>query len=338
MKRIITVACAVMLLSGCTNPRYTRFSDAFLDVLDTVTVIIAYAQSQEHFDEAANALYAELQRLHQIFDTFNTYPGLNNLRTLNLQAGIAPVEVDPIIIELLEHSIQAYHDTSGIINIALGPVLEIWRTYRELNLEDEGHGIPEQDALLAAASLSNIEDIVIDRNNNTVFLRYEGMALDVGAIGKAFAMEHALKEFISLSSFMLHVGGDIIAGEGPRSGSRSTWGIGVRNPEAPETPLRVLDILDTSVSTSGDYHRYFMWEGQRYSHLIDPTTLMPPNKYRSVTVVHQDAVTGNILSSALFLKSLEDGKALLQQLGGEALWVLENYELVSTAGFDAISR
>ena len=337
MYKLAAVALILALtLSGCA-PTQRRFSHAFIDVLNTVVVVTAYASDQAAFDSWTRELHAELRRLHRLFDSFNEYEGINNIRTINLHAGISAVEVDPEIIELLEISLQAYADTNGTINIALGPVLDIWRDYQERNTAVEGYGIPGEDALLAAGGLAQVEDIEI--GGGTVFLRHEGMRLDVGAIAKGLALRMAVDAVTTnsdIESFVLNGGGDIIIGGAPAG--RAAWAVGVQSPDTEGQAERILELANTSVFTSGDYHRYFIFEGERFNHIIDARTFMPATTFRSVTVVHPDAMTAEILSTALFIVDINEGRDMIARLGGEAMWFTTDGQAISTPGFTQIQQ
>ena len=103
MRRLTVLVLCLILLCGCTQPRQEliKYNATFLDLFDTVTTVVGYAESQESFTATANSIRDELRYYHQLFDIYNEYPGLNNLKTVNDQAGIAPVKVDPAIIAVL---------------------------------------------------------------------------------------------------------------------------------------------------------------------------------------------------------------------------------------------
>ena len=315
---------------------YQRFSEFFLDVFDTVTIVSGYAKTQEEFDYfSKEVIRAELHRLHQLFDIFNEYPEINNMRTINNNAGILPVEVDPVIIEMLKLCIEAYHMTNGVVNIALGPVIDLWRKPMALGAEP---AVPDMSILLAANKLTNIHDVIIDEEKNTVFLRYEGMLLDVGSIAKGFAVELAAQKAIDagFDSFILTVGGDVRVASAPRSGARDTWGVGIESPIAAGEMIDAVFVTDTSVFSSGDFQRYFIVDGVRYHHIIDPRTLMPAVNYRSVAVIYPDGGMADVLSTAAFILDIDEAKDILANFGAEAIWVLQDGDIKATDGFNKI--
>jgi thiamine biosynthesis lipoprotein len=302
-----------------------------LDLFDTLTHIMGYAQSQEVFDTFADIIYSELQRLNQLFDAFNEYPNINNIKTINNNAGIKPVEVHPDLLDMIKAGINAYHITHGTVNIAIGPVTAIWRVFIKA---DEAQ-LPDMDALFTANQLTNITNIIIDEPNNTVFLSHTGMMLDVGSLGKGFAIERATQKAIEagFSSFVLSVGGDIRTANAPPVGERPAWLVGIQHPNQPDEIIDTLLINNDAVFTSGDYLRYFMYEGTRYHHIIDPNTLMPANTASSATVIHPCATLAEILSLAVFILDIDTAKGLLAQHNAEAMWVLPDGTVVATEGY-----
>ena len=329
MKFIVILTLLFLTACSGTPAQKVRFNELFIELFDTVTVFQAYAYSQEEFNYLSREIVrAELWRLHQLFDIYNEYAGVNNIRTINNNAGIQPVQVDPVIIEMLLLCKQAYADTNGIVNVAMGPVFNIWHEYRALASQnpESPPALPSMEALQAAAMLANINDVVIDEANNTVFLRYEGMALDAGGIAKGFAIESAANSAImgGFEHFTLSVGGDVRTGLGPPGSETGTWGVGLQDPNELGDIFYVVHVAETSVFASGDYQRYFFADGIRFHHIIDPRTLMPASLYRSVTIIHPDGGIADILATAAFIMDIDEGKALMELYGAEAIWYLHD--------------
>ena len=313
----------------------TRYNDFFMELFNTLTVVVGYADSQEEFNYYRDIIFNELSRLHMLFDIYNEYPGINNIYTINKNAGIAPVEVDPVIIELIQVSKYAYYITNGTLNIALGPVLSLWHDHRNKEIPT----LPSVESLLMANKYTNIEDIIIDEENHTIFLRYENMSLDVGSVGKGFAIDFAFQRAkeAGFEFFLLNVGGDVLTAKGPPT--RGYWNVGVENPD-----IGAQDVIDVvlannmAVFVSGDYQRFFVVDGVAYSHLIDPQTLMPATKFKSVTVLHPCALYAEILSVAAFIIDLESSFELLARHNAEALWVSNDNQIFTTSGYFEFSR
>ncbi|MCL2083979.1 MAG: FAD:protein FMN transferase [Oscillospiraceae bacterium] len=331
---IIAVLCA----GGCETARYKRFQTEFTGLFDTATVIIAYAQSADEFGLYAEIIYNRMEELHRLYDIYNAYEGVNNLYTVNQNAGAAPVEVDRDIIDLLLFAREGYDLSGGAVNVAMGPVLRIWHEYRE-----EGLALPPMGALLEASRNTDINDLIIDEAGGTVFLRKPGMSLDVGAVAKSYAAGLAIRAAsdAGMISGLLSAGGNVTAAGKPMDG-RNRWGVGIQEPEPSADNTReqadTVYCSDTTVSCSGGYQRFYVVDGQAYHHIIDPGALMPANLYKQVAVIHRDAGMADLLSTALFILPYEEGAALAARRGAEALWIDTDGAWRATDGYAAISK
>ena len=167
-----------------------RYQASFLDVFDTKTDIVGYSTSEEAFTEQVTLIKEKLEYYHKLYDIYNEYEGINNIKTINDHAGIEPVEVSQEIIDLLLFSKEMYEKTNGQMNIAMGSVLEIWHNYRDAGIHDpQNASIPLMEDLQAASAYCDINQIVIDEEAKTVYLMDEYMSIDVGSIGKGYARD-----------------------------------------------------------------------------------------------------------------------------------------------------
>ncbi len=317
---------AAILFGGCGSSKY---SVTDLTVFDTVTVITGWEHSRADFDETADRILGALREYHRLYDIYNEYDGMNNLRTVNLAAGTSPVEVDPRITALLTYAREAYDLTDGRVNAAMGSVLSLWHTARTETLVP-----PDPDALAEAALHTDFDDVVID--GGTVFLADPEMSLDVGALAKGYAVEAvcAALEAEGVTGYLVNVGGNVRA-IGAR-GDGTPWRVAVSDPTGTETGL-TLKIVGLAAVTSGTDQRYFEYEGVSYHHIIDPETLMPSGRYAAVTVISPDSGLADALSTGLFNMSTEEGLALIDSLDGtEALWRLPDGSSVRSAGFGGL--
>lgn len=345
---ILLLAVILMVnITGCRQTKYEKHSDSFFGSFDTYTAIVGYTQSEKEFETYFNLINSRFAELHKLYDKYNTYDGINNIKTINDNAGIKPVKVEKEIIDLILFSKEWYSKTNGKVNIALGPVLEIWHDYFVDAQYDPGNtDIPSMEKLKAASLLTDINKVIIDEENRTVFLKEKGMSLDVGAVAKGFATEIVAREVeeAGFVSGILSPGGNIRVIGQPMDGVRQRWGIGIQDPDKPvvndvENTLDIIYINDASVVSSGDYQRYYIHDGKRIHHIIDPDTLMPGDNFRSVTVVAEDAGIADYLSTALFLLSYEEGLTLVENLEGiEAVWVMPDKTIRFSDGMKSMLR
>lgn len=316
-----------------------RYTATFLDVFDTKTDIIGYGTSKEAFTEEVSLLKEKLVYYHELYDIYHEYEGMNNIKTINDNAGIAPVEVDPEIIRLLQFSKEMYARTNGQVNIAMGSVLSIWHDYREAgNANPAAAKLPSADELLAAAGHTDIEKIIIDEDASTVYLSDPEMSLDVGSIGKGYAVQRVAEyaKELGIEHMLLSVGGNVCAVGERLDGT--DWRLGIQNPdfESEETYVRKVDVADACVVTSGNYQRYYVVDGEVYCHIIDPDTQMPADYFASVSVVADDSGVADALSTAVYNMPYEEGLAFVNGLEGvEAMWIMEDGSIRYSENFEA---
>ena len=327
----------ISALPSCVTKPETPETRAasYYEYFDTVSVIFSYAgDSKEEFDANCQKAEEVLKEYHRLFDIYYEYEGVNNLKTVNLNAGKEPVKVDRKLIDFLLYAKEMYTLTSGKTNVAMGAVLKLWHDARENATDNpENAALPSLEALNEAAKHTDINCLIINEEESTVFLSDPQMRLDVGAIGKGYATERAAEALmlVGANSYVLNVGGNIRAIG--RKTATEGWTTGITNPDkssAESFSCRVV-IEDTSLVTSGDYERYFTVDGTRYHHIIDPDTNMPADYFSSVSVFTKDGGLADTLSTALFCMSYEEGLALVNGIEGvDVIWIEQDGSLKHT--------
>ncbi len=350
MKIISSLLLAAVVITGCqTAPKEevkTKYQDTFFEYFDTVTTVIGYTDTQEEFAAYFTEIKEEFKRLHELFDIYNSYDGINNLKTINDQAGKEPVKVDQTIIDLLKFSKEWYGKTNGKANIAMGAVLRVWSEYREeAEFDPNLAKLPPMELLEEKNAHTDINKVIIDEAAGTVYLEDPLMSLDVGAVAKGYSAEYVADKMREkgFTSLIISAGGNVKALDKPLDGVRDRWGIGIQNPD--ENIFTGAASLDTvfanniAVVTSGDYQRFYVVDGKKYHHLIDAATLMPGTQFKAVTVVMEDSGLADFMSTTLFLSSLEEGKEMLSQIeGAHALWVTHDNEIIVSDGFSSMLK
>ena len=338
MKRIFALLLSLsLLLSGCAGAgeEKKQYSATFLTVFDTVTTIVGRDVSEEAFSAKAQAVHDELLRYHQLFDIYNVYEGLNNLKTVNDHPGEA-VEVDQVIIDLLTDCKAYYELTHGRVNAALGSVLYLWHEAREDGLNDIANAyLPDSEALTEAAQHTSWDSIVIDDEANTVTITDPMLRLDVGAIAKGWSVQRVAET--APEGLLISVGGNVCA-TGAKDETGTPWVVGVQDPDGGENYLHTLYLTKGSMVTSGDYQRAYLVDGEIYHHIIDPDTLYPGKLWRAVTVVCPDSGLADALSTALFLLPRSEGQELLTRCESYAMWVDAEGNMYYSDGFEDLIR
>lgn len=340
MKRGLSLILILgLLLSGCAQTlpvEKKQYTATFLTLFDTVTTIVGPGESEEAFQAQAQTLHDQLLFYHQLFDIYNEYEGVNNLKTVNDRAGTVPVTVDKAIIDLLLDCKGYYELTGGKVNVAMGSVLSLWHEARTDGVRDPANAaLPDPEKLEQAAEHMDLNSVVIDETASTVYITDPEVQLDVGAIAKGWATQRVAEA--APSGLLISVGGNVCA-TGPKTAEGTPWVIGIQNPDGSGDNLHTVYLREGSVVTSGDYQRVYSVDGKRYHHIIDPDTRMPSEYWRSVSVVCLDSGLADALSTALFLLPLEQGMALLERCDAQAFWVDGKGEEYMTPGFEEIIR
>ncbi len=331
-----------MTMISCGQEKQERYEAEFLNLFDTYTKIIGYETSEEVFTEYANEFHDELEVYHQNYDIYNNYEGINNIKTINDNAGKKPVKVDQRIIDLLKFAKEEYKMTDGETNVAMGSVLAIWHDYREEGTYDpERAKLPADEELNDAAEHVDIDDVIIDEEASTVYLKDQEMSLDVGAVAKGYAVEQVC-DFIEKKGFdsaLVSVGGNVKT-IGLKNGDE-LWSVGVEDPDKTEDnkELVIVNLDEKSMVTSGNYERYYIVDGKRYNHLIDKDTLYPSEYFASVTILCEDSGVADSLSTAVYNMPYEDGKKLIESVtDAEAMWVYNDGSIRYSTGFEAMIK
>lgn len=337
---LLLLVCGMVLCSGCSGkrnePERKKYNASFLTLFDTVTNITGFAESQEAFTETAQDIHDRLLHYHQLFDIYNDYEGVSNLKTVNDNAGLAPVTVDRAVIDLLTDCRSYYELTGGKVNVAMGSVLQLWHVARNDGLEDPANAyLPDLAQLEAAVEYTSFDHVIIDEEASTVFLSDPEMRLDVGAVAKGWSVQRVCEELPA--GLLISVGGNVCA-TGPKDSDDTPWVIGVQDPDGGDAYLHTLYLKKGSMVTSGDYQRAYMVDGKLYHHIIDPDTLYPSTYWRSVTISCADSGLADALSTALFVLSQEEGQKLLDTCSAMAMWVAADGTILYSTGFENLIR
>ena len=307
---------------------------------NTYSAIYTYGdRDDKNIDKYAELVDGILSKYHQLFDIYYEYAGVNNIKTINKNAGKNPVKVDKELLDFLKYCKELYTLTGGKTNVMLGSVLKIWHDAREEAERNFGFlnpsELPGDTELSEAVNHTSIDLLVIDEEASTVYISDPLASLDVGAIGKGYTVEilyNRLKD-MGADSVVLNIGGNLrTIGVKPDG---ENWVSGITNPDKEsDEPLKCrIEIGDTAVVTSGDYERYFMSGDKFYHHIIDPVTLMPSEYFSAVSIITADSGLADALSTALFCMSYEDGLELVGSLGNvEVIWIYKDGSLKHTDG------
>ena len=345
MKKFVSLILSLFILlsfSSCAGSGAQSFSRDFLDLFDTASSVTAVDSSQQDFNSHYETVYNELKTYSELFDIYNSYGNLVNLKYINEHAADAPVKVDEKIIELLLWGKEAYEISGGRVNIAMGAVLSVWHDAREygINNPDSAY-LPDMDVLTQKAEHTDINNLVIDEKNSTVYFADSEMSIDIGAIAKGYICDK-ICEFISQNgiwqSAVINLGGNVKTLGYKNADGHTPFNIGIENPNGGYIAV-VNASGGQSVVTSGDYQRYYTVNGTRYCHIISPETLMPAQGVKSVSIVSADSALGDVLSTTLFQMSPQAALEYLKDFDGcEAVIMDSDGNVYRSAGFEDIAQ
>jgi len=248
----------------------------------------------------------EIQRIERLLTTFSEDSETN---LINRSAGIAPVTVSREVFELIERSKRISQITQGAFDISYGSIdKRLW------NFDPGMTSLPDEKTAKKMVRLIDYKNIVLDHARTSVMLKEKGMRIGFGGIGKGYAAEKAKSVMRAM---------DVPGGVVNASGDLTTWGfqpggkpwtIGIVDPDAPGTVIGVLDITDMAVATSGNYEKYALIDGKRYSHTINPRTGLPVAGIKSVTVVCPYAEIADAMATPVMVMGVKAGMDMINQL------------------------
>ena len=281
-------------------------------------------------DDAATAAAFD-----EVFREFDRLEGLmsvwrrgSDVERLNQAAGRNPVPVATELREVLRAAHQVSEWTEGKFDVTFGVLSGLWKFDH-----DQDNRLPDPREVQRRLSFVNYRDVELDEGAGTAFLERPGMRVHLGGIGKGYAIDRAVALLVSrgVRDFIIQSGGDVYAGG--RRGDRP-WRLGIRDPRGPaDRSFAALDVDDATFSTSGDYERFFVRDGVRYHHILDPDRGEPARGCRSVTIVTNRAVIADALSTGVFILGPTAGMALIERLPNvEGVIVTDANEVLVSSG------
>lgn len=360
MKKKITLLLAACLLGSCSSPSAVSSAASSAETLESYSnlsydagfdTIYQYQETGPDKDAMRSRFDTGVEMFRQynnLFDIYNDYPGINNLKTVNDNAGIQPVKVDPIIIDLIEKAKEFSELTGGAFDITIGTVLSVWHEYREEGIalnsgETPRPGpVPSEEEIREAMLHRGYEHVIIDEENSTVYIDDPAIRLDVGGIAKGYAAEQIARKIEGDVPYQALVN----AGRNIRTiGNKvdgNPWLVGIVHPVNGASAAVISQYGSFSTVTSGDYERYYIGtDGKTYHHIVDPATGYPASYYHSVTIVTADSAAADCLSTALFVLSIEDGKKVLADYtaktgdAADAVWIMDPDRTQSLSGVES---
>lgn len=310
MKKVLIFMSLLLVVFVCSCTNKKMFKETFM-YMDTYIEIKVYDVDKKLGEEVLSTAKNIYKDFHELTDRYNSYENIINVHYINNELKVnEEIEIDSRLADLINFGLKAYEDTDGYINIAMGNVIDVWKSYRE-----EGKNIPKTYELMN----QNINIKNISLTDNT-FVKKGKIKLDLGAFAKGYVTEEVGKylESKGVTKYLINAGGNVKVGESYKMGK---YNVGLETPFDTSNIYKTLSVENVSIVTSGSYQRYYEVGGYIYNHIINPKTLFPENFMKSVTVVTKNSAYADILSTYLFLIPIEDGIKLVNSLDGvEAIW------------------
>ena len=317
----VLIIFAAVLLCGCTEkPKPIRQTELALGTVCTVSL----------FDSGDKALLpASFSLISELENSISKNLRESEISALNRNAGLSPVKLSEPVFNLLTIAQKYSILSEGMFDVTIDPVVELW------GIGTDHAAVPSRDALCHAVSLVDYRALVLDSDARTAFLPRKELAVDLGGIAKGYIADQ-VRDFLvfgGASGGIIDLGGNILVfGRKPDG---SDFRIGIQDPFGGRgSSIGVVTMAQGSVVTSGIYERFFEQDGKRYHHIFDTRTGFPvENTLAGVTVITQDSVSGDALSTAVFALGLEKGMALVEKNSGvDAIFITKDKEVFISSG------
>ena len=306
LSAILLAVVTVLTSCGTPSPAQEHMVERVALAMGSELKLTAWTSDEPGAIAAFETVFAEFERLDRLMSVWKPE---SDIVRLNAAAGQHPVAVDPEVMKALQVAHQIGDWTGGKFDVTFGALSDLWKFDH-----DQDDRIPDLEEVKRRLPLVNYQALVLDDRAGTAFLTRTGMRAHLGGIGKGFAVQRgvALLRQQGLRNFMIQAGGDLYVGG--RRGDRP-WRLGINDPRGPGgQSFGTIELSDATFSTSGDYERFFIQDGIRYHHILDPDTGEPARLCRSVTIVAADPVLADGLSTGVFVLGPEAGMALIERL------------------------
>jgi len=297
------------------------------------------------FEQVDDSIYQEIfSRIREIEYLMSANISGTDIDKINAAAGVAPVQVHEDVFYVIERALYFAEISGGAFDPSVGPLVSLW------GIGTENPRVPTQEEIDEALSLVNWRDIELDRVTRSVFLKRQGMSLDLGAIAKGYASDEAAAIITSagLKRAIIDFSGNIVT-IGEKS-NKTPWRVGIQNPnESRGLHMGVLQItepageprksggpLQRTIVTSAMYSRFFEEDGRRFHHIFSTSSGYPvENDLLSVSIIADISMNADALSTAAFALGYEKGRELIDSIpGAEAVFILKDLSVRKTSGAD----
>ena len=283
----------------------------------------AVADTEKASLEMIDAGIDEIKRIERLFTTFKDDSETN---LVNRNAGIAPVKVSREMFNLIGRAIKISGLTQGAFDLTYGSIdKRLW------NFDQSMTALPDAQTAKKMVRLINYKNIILNEQDCTVFLKEEGMRIGFGGIGKGYAADRAkqIMKAMGAEAGVVNASGDMCTWGVQPNGSK--WTVGIANPDVSGDIISYMNISDLAVATSGNYEKFVMIGGKRYSHTIDPRTGLPVTGIKSVTIITQFAELADAMATPVTIMGINAGMAMINQMNGIEAVIIDDFNRIYTS-------
>lgn len=322
LRAALLVVLILLLVAAC-GKQQERLLKVTRTSLHTITSMTVVTGNEQQAQQAIDAAYREMERLGQML---NFYADDSELTSINKNAGIRPVKVSPETFDVIQKAVFASENTEGAFDATVGPLVKLWDFKKGV--------IPDKDDIEELLDQVGYQNIVLDSAAQTVYLKEDGAQIDLGGILKGYAADKAslVLQKNGISSGIVTVGGEVRAFGNKPDGT--PWIVGIQNPRQKgpnDEVIATIALSNRSISTSGDYIKFFEKDGVRYHHILNPKTGYPAEQCGSVTVIANDGVTADGFSK-IFVLGPEKGLKIAKKVGFDAIFIDCNGKISMSEG------
>ena len=285
--------------------------------------ITVVADDEKWANKRIEEAIAEIQRIEKLLTTFDESSQTN---LINRNAGVAPVKVDKEVFDIILRAQRISDVTQGAFDITYGSVdKKLW------NFDKNMTSLPDAATAKRLVSLINYKNVVLDEKKGTVFLKEKGMRIGFGGIGKGYAAERAkyILQQNGVTSGIVNAAGDLAAWGYQPDGKE--WTIGIADPNAARDPLSYLTITNMAIATSGNYEKFIMIGGKKYSHTINPKTGLPVTGIKSVTIISPNAEIADAMATPVMIMGVKVGLDMVNQVKGLSCVIIDDNDKIYTS-------
>ena len=273
--------------------------------MGTVVEITLIGDDEETAKKAALQAFQEIKRIEHLM---SPWIESSDVSRINRAAGKKWENVSPNTVKVIKKAEEVSEISEGAFDPTVGPLVQLWRKARERGVP------PEMEDVRKTLNLVNFRNLVVNPEGK-ILLKKKGMEIDLGGIAKGYAVDKAFNLLIRLGykNLIVNAGGDLRVG-----GTKldQPWSIGIQHPRESEKIVARISISDAAIATSGDYEKFFIYQGKRYHHIFNPKDGFPAEGCQSVSIIYKEGMMADALATAVFVLGSQKGYSLCQRLEG----------------------